>query len=118
MSTSSALNEALHLSSPSEDIGYLSSLGGDEWDPEVLLGAVTDDIELGPFGAGEGPSKKKKRLNNDPNKARNQRRFMLIQLREEAEKLQAKLQQLQGLRSHNKRVGGHREDVTWTSVCQ
>ncbi|KAF4142040.1 hypothetical protein GN958_ATG08740 [Phytophthora infestans] len=63
--------------------GYLSSLGDGEWDPEELLSAMDDNIEhFGPeLLTDPFQRKKKKKLNYDPNKARNERRFQLIELR-------------------------------------
>ncbi|KAG3199849.1 hypothetical protein PC128_g5011 [Phytophthora cactorum] len=103
--------------------GYLSSLGGDEWDPEVLLSAMDDDI--GDYGTellpvtpfqwvnapdvtntltheSAQPQLKKKKLNYDPNKARNERRFQLIELRDEVKELEMKLKQLQIIRGKKK----------------
>ncbi|ETI40712.1 hypothetical protein F443_13948 [Phytophthora nicotianae P1569] len=107
--------------------GYLSSLGGEEWDPEVLLSAMDSD-----FGGGYGPEllpitpfqwvnapnventlieesappqRKKTKLNYDPNKARNERRFQLIELRDEVKELEMKLKQLQIIRIKKKPTG-------------
>ncbi|KAL3672750.1 hypothetical protein V7S43_002042 [Phytophthora oleae] len=74
------------------DGGYLSALGGGEWDPDVLLGTM--DGGIGDFGAAKtgvlvnvtapvlentqhqtSAQQKRKKLNYDPNKARNERRF-------------------------------------------
>ncbi|KAF4039019.1 hypothetical protein GN244_ATG09010 [Phytophthora infestans] len=94
--------------------GYLSSLGDGEWDPEELLSAMDDNIghfspELltDPFqrviALDEGttqiqeaiqPQKKKTKLNYDPNKVRNERRFQLIELREKVKELEMKLKQM------------------------
>ncbi|KAG6595731.1 ABC Superfamily [Phytophthora cinnamomi] len=107
-----SLDEGLQDSPLSSSDGsvYLSSLGDDEWDPEVLLEAMGDDI--GDFGevAIAEPRKKKKKLNYDPNKARNERRFVLIQLRGEVEKLQTRLKQLQRIRGENKKPNDQHED--------
>ncbi|KAF1776722.1 hypothetical protein GQ600_16411 [Phytophthora cactorum] len=83
--------------------GYLSSLGGDEWDPEVLLSAMDDDI--GDYGTEllpVTPFQWKKKLNYDPNKARNERRFQLIELRDEVKELEMRLKQLQIIRGKKK----------------
>ncbi|KAE9014547.1 hypothetical protein PR002_g14190 [Phytophthora rubi] len=122
---SSALQFSQHASGV--ETGYLSSLGGDEWDPEVLLEAMVDNIgDFGLVESSEEPSRKKKKLNYDPNKARSERRVVLSQLRDEVEKLQTKLQQLQLIRGHYKK-NGHPKDTqppshsgmtrVWKEVC-
>ncbi|KAG7384390.1 hypothetical protein PHYPSEUDO_002651 [Phytophthora pseudosyringae] len=120
-------DEALQLPGICADnaAGYFSSLGGDEWDPEVLLGAMDGDIgdfdtELQPATPSQrvhAPTadtafkrafaehkeqqrkKKKKKINYDPNKARNERRFKLLELRDEVSELEMKLKQLQIIRN-------------------
>lgn len=77
----------------------------------MLLEAMADDIgEFGLAQSTEEPDRMKKttkkRLNYDPNKARNERRTTLIQLRNEAETLETKLKQLQIVRGHHKKPSG------------
>ncbi|GMF27399.1 unnamed protein product [Phytophthora lilii] len=127
-------------------------------DPELLLEALDDDIgDLPPSAAippplqlesiaapaqettivpASGPtqlksSRKKKKLNYDPNKARNERRFELACLRKEVKDLELTLEQLQSMQGKEgevkpprqvaavprRRSGGSAMSAVWEQIC-
>ncbi|KAG6974749.1 hypothetical protein JG688_00002897 [Phytophthora aleatoria] len=77
--------------------------------PEVLhlesTSLTTQDITTAPASRAKQlkSAKKKKKLNYDPNKARNERRFELACLRKEVKDLEMTLEQLQSIQGNDKR---------------
>ncbi|KAL4118655.1 hypothetical protein PRIC2_010980 [Phytophthora ramorum] len=98
----------------------------DDWDTDLLCGLLDGDIEdLGESAiiVHENPeTKSKKRKKINPNKARDERRFQLIQLQEEVEELQFTLKQLQTIRDNRPtRVEMPETDTgvppVWKEIC-
>ncbi|OWZ10902.1 hypothetical protein PHMEG_00016154 [Phytophthora megakarya] len=121
----------------------LLSASGDEWDPTLLLQALDNDS--GDFASGDSALTQTQRSTSpvqtqtqaprqqlhgkvkktNKNKARDERRFVLIQLRDEVEKLEFTLQQLHNMRNKQqpleytsfaskKRSG---EPLVWQEIC-
>jgi hypothetical protein len=110
------------------DSGSLSLVSSDECDPDALLEAL--ESEIGDVSTGnataarhpniaENPTKKKQ----NKNRARDERRFVLIQLRNEAERLEFTLRQLQKRRSKQKAIGAPSRaqeceaPLVWQDIC-
>ncbi|GMF16541.1 unnamed protein product [Phytophthora lilii] len=121
-----------------DNVGTLISLVEDELDPHLLLDALDGDIEDFPAESStvtrqsldsnstrgtQGPGKVRRKKNK--NKARDDRRFLLIQLHDEVERLEFTLQQLQIMRNKRPRVdncskgGEHNNEVpaVWQDIC-
>ncbi|KAG7384388.1 hypothetical protein PHYPSEUDO_002649 [Phytophthora pseudosyringae] len=141
--SSESLEEALALLAeelqPTLDIGggtaTLSPFGADSWNPDELLASIDNDIgdfriDLTPPSdsnvledttqethAAQGgrnqvkPRRRRKQLNS--NRARDERRFEVVQLRREVEDLELTLQQLKTIRSQEwHQVGEKSADKT------
>ncbi|ETL87545.1 hypothetical protein L917_13294 [Phytophthora nicotianae] len=127
------------LSDGTGDSGIISALGDDEFDPNLLLEALDGDFEglglpsLSPAVLDPntvfGETKRKRRKQLRPNKAREERRFQVEQLRKEVEDLELTLKQWQERRrrlpaNSNKanEFANHREisDVpaVWEDICK
>ncbi|KAF1776719.1 hypothetical protein GQ600_16408 [Phytophthora cactorum] len=124
------LDEALEQ--PGDGAESLPPLDGIAWDPNLLL-EILDNDESSTFKreadwtkrqqVQENTTKKKK---PNKNKARDERRFVLIQLRDEVEKLEFTLKQLRNMRNkqqnaieHSSQDPGKYNEVpaVWQEIC-
>ncbi|KAG6595732.1 ATP-binding cassette (ABC) Superfamily [Phytophthora cinnamomi] len=121
--TSAFLNEA--LGRDDGDVATISTLGGEEWDPYLLLEAM-DGQYAGDDQQEETKKKKRRTKQLHPNKAREERRFQLIQLREEVEELEWTLKRWQDVRGTRARSAKEKEAIVdgdsdapavWEEIC-
>ncbi|KAJ8569443.1 hypothetical protein ON010_g5816 [Phytophthora cinnamomi] len=120
------LEQEVEQNSVSNDVnGPISSLEGEDWDPEALLSCIDDEIADFNFDLGRSSTvsdeettstekprqplrpkrKRKKQLNS--NRARDERRFEVVRLRREVEDLQLTLKQLQYIRDQQRQSSDH-----------
>ncbi|KAG7384387.1 hypothetical protein PHYPSEUDO_002648 [Phytophthora pseudosyringae] len=130
---------------PAEPLPLLDNC--DDWDPNLLLETLEGDTEVVPTrnstvdlaipdqtltpqgSAGPDPTQtheQRSKTKKNKNKARDERRFVLIQLRDEVEKLEFTLKQVQKMRSTQQKTIGHstqgsEEDrgvpAVWQDIC-
>lgn len=109
------------------------SLLNDDWEPPVLMDGATGDFAAGAAATTDdqpvnffGKTKRRKRKQLNPNRARDERLFQLKQLRQEVDELELTLKQWQNLRiqqktanSSGKTLQDQAADVpaVWEDIC-